>query len=140
MPSVQMIQPALREPLLLFDGDCPLCADWVARAKQYPGMSRSARPWEALAYEFVDLPALNARLGHPGAVSPETIRRGPLWLTPTGRQYSGIDACAHLLMRCGGPWSYLGGLLALPPVRRLLAVTTAPLARRRHPQRTAGLL
>ncbi|WP_354638016.1 thiol-disulfide oxidoreductase DCC family protein [Kitasatospora camelliae] len=134
-----MTRPALQEPLLLFDGECPLCTDWVARAKRYPGMSRSSGPWEAVAYEFVDLPALNARLGHPGAVCPETVQRSPLWVTQAGRRYSGIDAWAHLLMRSGGPWCYLGGLLALPPVRWLLTIAAAPAARHWHPPRTSGV-
>ncbi|MEW1914404.1 hypothetical protein AB0442_39455 [Kitasatospora sp. NPDC085895] len=53
--------------------------------------------------------------GPPRRHHPETVQHSPLRLTPAGRQYSGIDAPAHLLMRSGGPWPHLGGPPSLPP-------------------------
>ncbi|WP_030273952.1 thiol-disulfide oxidoreductase DCC family protein, partial [Streptomyces sp. NRRL B-24484] len=128
----------LRVPVLLFDGDCAMCTGWVAWAERYPGAVRSSGEWEAVAYQFVDLAALDACAGGQGLVTAERVQHGPLWLTPSGRLHVGPEAAARVLMRSGGAWPYVGGLLALPPVRMLARILCLPAMRRWHPTRTGG--
>ena len=71
-------------------------------------------------------------------VTASRVQHGPLWLTPPGDVYGGMQAAARLLMRSGGVWSYAGGLLALPPVGLLVRTLTLPVIRRWHPTRTGG--
>lgn len=66
------------------------------------------------------------------------VQHGPLWLTPSGDLFGGVQAAARLLMRSGSGWSYAGGLLALPPVGLLVRSLALPVMRRWHPTRTGG--
>ncbi|MFI9159364.1 DCC1-like thiol-disulfide oxidoreductase family protein [Kitasatospora aureofaciens] len=109
-----------RDPVLIFDGDCPWCSKWVKWAM------RSSGGWEAMAFQLADLPALDKRVGGWDVLKPVRCRHRLLWVTPRGRQYSGVEACARLLMRLGGPRAYLGGLLALQPVRALVGLAALP--------------
>ncbi|MFF2145134.1 thiol-disulfide oxidoreductase DCC family protein [Kitasatospora sp. NPDC058190] len=118
--------------MLIFDGDCPWCSKWVRWAMRSPGASRSAGGWEAMAFQIADLPALDKWLGGWGVMTPARCRHHLLWVTPRGRLYSGVEACARLLMRSHGPWAYLGGLLALAPVRALVGLVALPVAQYRH--------
>ncbi|PBC70077.1 uncharacterized protein DUF393 [Streptomyces sp. TLI_235] len=133
-----MADDVVREPVLIFDGDCALCTGWVAWAKRHLGAARSSGGWEAVVCQFADLSSLDARAGGRGEVMAERVQRGPLWLTPSGKVYGGVQAVARLLMRSGGAWSYVGGLLALPPVDLLVRLLGLPVIRRWHPTQTGG--
>jgi predicted DCC family thiol-disulfide oxidoreductase YuxK len=126
------MRDSIRNPLLIFDGDCPWCSRWVERAMSSPGAGRSAAGWEAVAFQFADLSALDAWLGGWGVVTPARCRHRLLWVTPGGKLFTDAQACAHLLMRSGGPWAYLGGLLALPPVGDLAELAAGPVVRHGH--------
>lgn len=58
-----MADDVVREPVLIFDGDCALCTDWVAWAKRHPGRPGRPHGWEAVAYQFADLNSLDDRVG-----------------------------------------------------------------------------
>ncbi|MET9183561.1 DCC1-like thiol-disulfide oxidoreductase family protein [Kitasatospora aureofaciens] len=115
-----------RDPVLIFDGDCPWCSKWVMWAM------RSSVGGEAMAFQLAELPALDKRVGGWEVLKPVRCRHRLLWVTPRGRQYSGVAACARLLMRLSGPRAYLGGLLALQPVRALVGLAALPVVRYGH--------
>ncbi|MFI6449759.1 thiol-disulfide oxidoreductase DCC family protein [Kitasatospora sp. NPDC050543] len=133
-----MADDVVREPVLIFDGDCALCTGWVAWAERHPGAARSSGGWEAVAYQFADLMSLDDRAGGRGVVTAPRVQHGPLWLTPSGKLYGGVQAAARLLMRSGSAWSYAGGLLALPPVALPARTLALPVMRRWHPTQTGG--
>lgn len=107
--------------MLVFDGDCAFCTTCVNAAERYPRQTLASGGWEAVPFQFADLAELDARAGGRGEVTRERAEREVLWVTPDGRVYAGAQAVARLLMRSGGAWAYLGGVLALAPVRPVAA-------------------
>jgi predicted DCC family thiol-disulfide oxidoreductase YuxK len=90
--------------VLIFDGDCGFCTMSVGVAR------RLVRPrCETVASQHADLASLG--------VTEERARYEALWVTPTGRVHGGAQAVAKLLLSAGGPWSVIGAVLTLPPVR-----------------------
>ncbi|MGK4579755.1 thiol-disulfide oxidoreductase DCC family protein [Kitasatospora sp. HPMI-4] len=120
------------DPVLVFDGDCAFCTTCKDAAERYLRATLASGGWEAVPFQFADLAALDARAGGRGLVTLERAERELLWVTPDGRVYGGAQAAARLLMRSGGAWAYLGGVLALPPVRPLAAAVYRLVARNRH--------
>ncbi|GAA2248146.1 MULTISPECIES: thiol-disulfide oxidoreductase DCC family protein [Kitasatospora] len=120
------------DPVLVFDGDCAFCTTCKNAAERYLRASLAAGGWEAVPFQFADLAALDERAGGRGLVTWERAEREILWVTPGGEVYGGAQAAARLLMRSGGVWAYLGGALALPPVRPLAGVVYRLVARNRH--------
>ncbi|MCG6495127.1 thiol-disulfide oxidoreductase DCC family protein [Kitasatospora sp. A2-31] len=122
----------MRDPVLVFDGDCAFCSTCVVWAERYPRQTLASAGWEAVPFQFADLAGLDALAGGRGEVSWERAEREVLWVTPAGRVYGGAQAVARLLMRSGGAWAYLGGVLALPPVRPVAGAVYRWVARNRH--------
>ncbi|WP_441247243.1 thiol-disulfide oxidoreductase DCC family protein [Kitasatospora sp. McL0602] len=120
------------DPVLVFDGDCGFCATSVRFAERYLRATLASGGWEAVPFQFADLPELDARAGGRGLVSWERAERQILWLTPGGEVYAGAQAAARLLMRTGGAWAYLGAVLTLAPVRPVAAALYRLVARNRH--------
>ncbi|GAA0687319.1 hypothetical protein GCM10010193_46590 [Kitasatospora atroaurantiaca] len=120
------------DPVLIFDGDCAFCTTCATWAERYLRASLSSGGWEAVPFQFADLPALDDRAGGQGLVTWDRAEREILWITPAGQVYGGGQAAARLLMRSGGAWAYLGGLLALPPVRPLAAAVYRLISSNRH--------
>ncbi|MQS11428.1 DUF393 domain-containing protein [Streptomyces kaniharaensis] len=120
------------DPVLVFDGDCAFCSSCARWAERYLRQTLASGGWEAVPFQFEDLAALDARAGGLGEVSAERAEREVLWVTPAGEVYGGAQAVARLLMRSGGVWAYLGGLLALAPVRPVAGVAYRWVARNRH--------
>ncbi|WP_231591254.1 thiol-disulfide oxidoreductase DCC family protein [Saccharothrix sp. ST-888] len=120
------------DPVLVFDGDCAFCTTCKDAAERYLRASLASGGWEAVPFQFADLPALDRRAGGRSLVTWERAEREILWVTPGGQVYGGAQAAARLLMRSGGAWAYLGGLLALPPVRPLAAAVYRLVAKNRH--------
>ncbi|WP_371482935.1 thiol-disulfide oxidoreductase DCC family protein [Kitasatospora sp. NBC_00315] len=110
------------DPVLVFDGDCSFCTSCVHAAERHLRQTLASGGWDAVPYQFADLAALDARAGGRGEVTAERAGREVLWVTPAGRVHGGAQAVARLLMRTGGAWAYLGGLLALAPVRPVAAL------------------
>ncbi|MFI9272635.1 thiol-disulfide oxidoreductase DCC family protein [Kitasatospora sp. NPDC052896] len=112
------------DPVLVFDGDCAFCSSCVRWAEKYLRQTLASGGWTAEPFQFADLAALG--------VSAERAEHEVLWVTPTGAVYGGADAVSRLLMRTGGVFGWLGGLLALAPVRPLAAAGYRLVARNRH--------
>ena len=122
----------MKDPVLVFDGDCAFCTTCVTAAERYLRQTLASGGWDAVAYQFADLAELDVRGGGRGEVSGERAEREVLWVTPGGRVYGGAQAVARLLMRSGGAPAYLGGLLALAPVRPVAALVYRWIAANRH--------
>ncbi|MBV6698306.1 DUF393 domain-containing protein [Kitasatospora aureofaciens] len=122
----------VKDPVLVFDGDCAFCSSCVGWAERYLRQTLASGGWEAVPFQFADLAALDARAGGVGEVSWERAEREVLWVTPAGRVYGGAQAVARLLMRSGGAWAFAGGLLALAPVRPVAGVVYRWVAKNRH--------
>ncbi|MFF2044843.1 thiol-disulfide oxidoreductase DCC family protein [Kitasatospora sp. NPDC058170] len=123
---------AVKDPVLVFDGDCSFCTTCETWAERYLRQTLASGGWEGVPFQFADLAALDARAGGRGEVSWERAEREVLWITPAGRVYGGAQAVARLLMRSGGVWAYLGGVLALAPVRPLAGAVYRWVSRNRH--------
>lgn len=95
-----------------------------ALGRAVPAQTLASGGWEAVPFQFADLTALG--------VSAEQAQREVVWVTPTGATYGGAQAVARLLMRSGGAYAYLGGLLALAPVRPVAEAVYRLIARYRH--------
>ncbi|MFF7333336.1 DCC1-like thiol-disulfide oxidoreductase family protein [Streptomyces sp. NPDC008150] len=94
----------LNQPVLVYDGDCAFCTTSVNF------VTRRLRPNCAVtAWQFADLASL-------GVTQPRAERE-VLWISPQGTVHGGAQAVAKLLLRSGGSWAWLGGLLELPPAR-----------------------
>ncbi|MEU1507741.1 DUF393 domain-containing protein [Kitasatospora sp. NPDC005748] len=122
----------MKDPVLVFDGDCAFCTTCAGWAERYLRQTLASGGWEAEPFQFADLAGLDALAGGRGEVSWERAGREVLWVTPAGRVYGGAQAVARLLMRSGGVWAYLGGVLALAPVRPLADVLYRWVAKNRH--------
>ncbi|MER7757460.1 DUF393 domain-containing protein [Kitasatospora sp. NPDC097643] len=122
----------MKDPVLVFDGDCAFCSSCARWAERYLRQTLASGGWEAVPFQFADLAALDALAGGLGEVDAERAEREVLWVTPAGRVYGGAQAVARLLMRSGGVWAYLGGVLTLAPVRPVAGVVYRWVARNRH--------
>nr|BFD90068.1 hypothetical protein KitaXyl93_14280 [Kitasatospora sp. Xyl93] len=123
---------AVKDPVLVFDGDCSFCSSCVRWAERYLRQTLASGGWEAVPFQFADLAGLDALAGGRGEVSAGRAEREVLWVTPTGRVYGGAQAVARLLMRSGGVWAYLGAVLTAAPVRPLAGLVYRWVARNRH--------
>ncbi|MER5354922.1 DUF393 domain-containing protein [Kitasatospora sp. NPDC002551] len=122
----------LTDPVLVFDGDCGFCTTCTTWAERYLRQTLASGGWEAVPFQFADLAGLDAVAGGRGEVSWERAEREVLWVTPAGRVYGGAQAVARLLLRSGGVWAYLGGVLALAPVRPVAGLVYRWVSRNRH--------
>ncbi|MEU9074791.1 DUF393 domain-containing protein [Kitasatospora sp. NPDC004745] len=120
------------DPVLVFDGDCSFCSSCVRWGERYLRQTLASGGWEAVPFQFADLPALDARAGGRGELTAERAEREVLWLTPTGRVYGGAQAVARLLLRTGGAWAFLGAVLTLAPVRPVAGLAYRWVSRNRH--------
>ncbi|MFC8454295.1 thiol-disulfide oxidoreductase DCC family protein [Kitasatospora sp. NPDC057223] len=127
-----MNRAVTKDPVLVFDGDCAFCTACVAVAERYLRQTLASGGWDAVAYRSADLAELDARASGRGEVSRERAEREVLWVTPGGRVYGGAQAVARLLMRSGGAPAWLGGLLALAPVRPVAALAYRWVAANRY--------
>ncbi|MFD5468003.1 thiol-disulfide oxidoreductase DCC family protein [Kitasatospora sp. NPDC127059] len=122
----------VKDPVLVFDGDCAFCSSCVRWGERFLRQTLASGGWESVPFQFADLPALDAVAGGLGEVSAERAEREVLWVTPAGRVYGGAQAVARLLLRTGGAWAYLGAVLTLAPVRPVAAVVYRWVSRNRH--------
>jgi len=118
-------------PVLVYDGDCAFCSACVAFAGRRLA-HRAAPRWDAVPFQYADLPGLDASAGRRGLVTRDRAEREVIWVTPAGAVQGGAQAVARLLMRAGGAWAFLGALIALPPVRWIAAPVYRLIARNRQ--------
>ena len=104
---------------LVFDGDCAFCTSAV-------GVARRLLPAEVavVAWQFADLAALG--------VTVERAQQEVLWVDPDGAVSGGAAAVARLLRAAGPPWSVLGVLIGLPPLRWVAPPVYRLVAANRH--------
>lgn len=91
------------QSVLVYDGDCGFCAASVRFAERRIGLRAHPTPWQR-----ADLAAL--------ATTRERAEHEVLWIEH-GRVYGGAQAVARLLIAAGPPWSPVGLLLRVPPLR-----------------------
>ncbi|MFI7236487.1 thiol-disulfide oxidoreductase DCC family protein [Streptomyces cyaneofuscatus] len=96
--------PTRPVPVLVYDGDCAFCTTSVNFLTRRVRPQCTVTPWQ-----FADLDALG--------ITQERAEHEVLWISPLGPVYGGAQAVAKLLLSAGGGWAWLGGLLALAPVR-----------------------
>lgn len=104
---------------LVYDGDCAFCTRSVAAI----GSLRLAAP-RIVAWQHADLDALG--------LTRAQCEREIQWVAAGGRVDGGAQGVARLLLASGLPWSVLGALLRIPPVRWLAAVAYRLVADNRH--------
>ena len=104
---------------LVFDGDCAFCTSAV-------GAARRLLPAEVavVAWQFADLAALG--------VTVERAQQEVLWVDPDGAVSGGAAAVTRLLRAAGPPWSVLGVLIGLPPLRWVAPPVYRLVAANRH--------
>jgi len=110
--------PALRDELLIYDGDCGFC---TVTAKQYAriaGDPERIGSWQSLNLDDYGL--------------TEAQTSASVWWYSHSRTSSGADACADALKACGWPYSALGSLLSFAPVMWLARRVYPTIARNRH--------
>ncbi|MFJ7247609.1 thiol-disulfide oxidoreductase DCC family protein [Kitasatospora sp. NPDC098652] len=122
----------VKDPVLVFDGDCAFCSSCVRWGERYLRQTLASGGWDSVPFQFADLAELDALAGGRGEVSAERAEREVLWVTPAGRVYGGAQAVARLLLRTGGAWAYLGALLTLAPVRPVAGAVYRWVSRNRH--------
>ncbi len=89
------------KPVLLWDGDCSFCRQWVARWQRAFGDRVETAPWQQAAARFPEIPL-------------ERFRRAVQLLEPDGRLSEGAEAVFRALARAPrGGWA-LGLYLHLP--------------------------
>ena len=106
-------------PTLVFDGDCAFCTSAV-------GVARRVLPdgVAVVAWQFADLPGLG--------VTAERAQQELLWVDGDGTVSGGAAAVARLLRAAGLPWSVLGVLISLPPLRWVAPPVYRLIAANRH--------
>ena len=106
-------------PTLLFDGDCAFCSSAVGVARRLLPASVTLAAWQ-----FADLAALG--------VPAERAQQEVLWVDPDGAVSGGAAAVARLLRAASLPWSVLGVLMSLPPLRWVAPPAYRLIAANRH--------
>ena len=104
---------------LVFDGDCAFCTSAVGVARRLLPASVTVVAWQ-----FADLAALG--------VTAERAQQEVLWVDPAGTVSGGAAAVARLLRAAGPPWSALGVLISLPPLRWVAPPVYRLVAANRH--------
>ena len=106
-------------PTLVFDGDCAFCTSAVSVARRLLPAAVTVVAWQ-----FADLAALG--------VTVERAQQEVLWVDPDGAVSGGAAAVARLLRAAGVPWSVLGALIGLPPLRWVAPPVYRLVAANRH--------
>lgn len=104
---------------LVYDGDCAFCTRSVSAI----GALRLAAP-RIVAWQHADLRALG--------LTREQCEHEIQWVAADGRVDGGAQGVARLLLASGPPWSVLGALLRVPPVRWVAAGAYRLVADNRH--------
>jgi len=107
-------------PILLYDGECPVCKRSVRWLQKHLPVQPDLQPWQG-----ADL----AALGVAEAEASHSVQ----WVEPSGRVSGGATGVARLLVSNGGGWALLGRVMLVPPVSWLAAAVYRLVAKyRRH--------
>lgn len=106
--------------MLIFDGDCAFCtssARWIER--------RLPDGVDVVAWQFIDdLDGLG--------LTTHDVNSKAWWITADGRRRGGHLAISEALIAAGAPWSLLGRVSLIPPIRWISAAVYALVSRYRH--------
>jgi len=91
-------------PALLYDGDCAFCSRSADVARRILPADVQVVPWQ-----FFDLGA--------AGLTAQRAQSEVLWIGRDGAMAGGAPAVAHALRAVGPPWSLLGVVLSVPPLR-----------------------
>jgi predicted DCC family thiol-disulfide oxidoreductase YuxK len=89
---------------LVFDGDCAFCSRCAAVARRILPPDCQVVPWQ-----HFDLAS--------AGITAERAQTEVLWVASDSEVSGGAVAVARALRAAGGPWTVVGILLSLPPVR-----------------------
>ncbi len=103
---------------LIFDGECGFCTAYVNWFR-----ARNQQSVHIVAFQNIDPKEYGLTL--------EKVQREAWWVTPT-RKFAGNRAIAHTLKACGMPWSGIGVMIDVIPVRWLAALVYQWIARHRN--------
>ena len=104
---------------LVFDGDCAFCTRSAEVARRLLPADVRVEPWQ-----FLDLAALGTTAGR--------AQHEVLWIGRDGAVAGGAPAVALALRAAGLPWSPIGVLLSLPPLRWVAPVLYRLVAHNRY--------
>ena len=79
-----MVNPESKSPILVYDGDCGICLEWVNYWRKYTG--------ETVAY----LPYQKAAVDYP-KISIESFKQSIQYIETDGKITAGAEACLRLL-------------------------------------------
>ena len=106
-------------PTLVFDGDCAFCTRSAEVARRLLPADVRVEPWQ-----FLDLAALGTTAAR--------ARHEVLWIGRDGAVAGGAAAVVGALRAAGLPWSPIGVLLSLPPLRWVAPVVYRLIADNRY--------
>jgi predicted DCC family thiol-disulfide oxidoreductase YuxK len=111
----------LSRPVLLFDGECGFCRQWVARLRRWDRHGAIHTLPASDRHTLAGLPS----------ISDASLDRAMHFITPDGRVYSGARALPALLpYLSGGRW--LAPVLRVPGVQAVADRLYAWISARRH--------
>lgn len=108
------------QPVLIYDGDCPLCRasiDWIRQRERAPGFETITCQSEERAERFPELPE-------------EECMRAVQLIEVDGERYSGADALPKVLLRLRA-WRWAAWAFRLPLISHAAPWCYAYVARNR---------
>lgn len=105
-------------PVLVFDGDCGFCTTWAHRWQRWSGLEH-VEPWQ-----FLDLDELG--------LTQEQCERAVQWVDEADVAHEANWAVVAAMRHRGGPWGFVGRLLALPGIHHLAGRAYRLVARYRY--------
>jgi alpha-1,6-mannosyltransferase len=112
-------QPAQKQPVLIYDGDCAFCTRSARVIERWIPTNAKIEPWQ-----FADL----AALGTDESRAQDEV----LWIDVDGQVYGGAQAVARLLVGAGGAWVVAGTLMRVPPISWIAHVVYRVVAANRY--------
>lgn len=101
---------SLQRPVIIWDGECEFCGEWIRR-------------WERITSKNVEY----IPFGHLQGLFPETLHslfeRAVVLIEPSGRVLSGADAIFHILEMSAGKRNLISFLRRLPGFLQLSRLT-----------------
>lgn len=109
----------IREPTILFDGDCSLCSRQARNLEAFSRHSVQARPLQEVEIDIAGL-------------SPGELRREIKLILPNGRVYGGAEALVQLVRRGNRVLGFIVSAYYFPPFRYVADRAYGIVARHRY--------
>ena len=91
---MQTTSTVIRQPLLIYDGDCGFCIYWVRYWQKLTGSKVSYAPYQEVGAQYPEIPVTE-------------FQRAVKYVAPDGRIASGAEACFLLLSHARGKGFWL---------------------------------